>query len=334
MLPPTRMLKLFRPTQALFAAFLLLSSGGFSQTNSAGYTPGQPEIGQVAVRHRTGDLMANPNASAPRKNLYTKRELEIPGRELRPQDPAATFDRQPAPGQARDPSSAATGSAGTISGPSFAQTVGLTFDGVSGPSQTGAFPPDSMGAVGPSQFIIFVNGRIRSFNKATGFADGVMDFSPDFFFGSLMTPANINFTSDPQIRYDRLSGRWILLIIDVPSTSSSNIGDIPNRVLIAVSDGSVITANTNWSMYSIQENTVGGGSTGEFLDYPSLGVDNNALYIGGHMFVASTGKFNGTSAFVVRKSSILNGGPIVVTAFRDLISGGDGLDSPRGVDNY
>ena len=219
------MLKLYRPTQAIFAAFLLLSAGGFGQINSTGYTAGQPETGQMAVRHRTGDLMANPNASAPRKNLYTKRELEIPGRELRPQDPAAAFDRQPAPGQARDISSQTSASSGSVAGPSFSQTVGLTFDGVSGPSQTGAYPPDSMGAVGPSQFIIFVNGRIKSFNKTSGIADGVMNFSPDFFFGTLMTPANVNFTSDPQIRYDRLSGRWILVIIDVPSTSSSSIGD-------------------------------------------------------------------------------------------------------------
>ena len=134
-----------------------------------------------------------------------------------------------------------------------------------------------------------------------------------------MTPANVNFTSDPQIRYDRLSGRWILTIIDVPSTSSSSIGDIPNRVLIAVSDAAsagIISANTVWAFYYFQQDTVGGANTGEFLDYPSLGVDNNALYIGGNMFGAASGSFNGTSAFVVRKSSILNGGPIVVTAFR------------------
>ena len=51
-----------------------------------------------------------------------------------------------------------------------------------------------------------------------------------------MTPAPVNFTSDPQIRYDRLSGRWILIVLDVPSSSGNSIGDIPNRVLIAVSD--------------------------------------------------------------------------------------------------
>src|SRR5438132_11331172 len=194
-----------------------------------------------------------------------------------------------------------------------------------------------MGAVGPSQFFIFVNGRLRTFNKTTGAADGVINADPDIFFSSVMTNAPVNFTSDPQVRYDRLSGRWILIIIDVPSSSSRSVGDMPNRVLIAVSNAAsagVITANTVWSFYFIPQNTVGGANTGQFLDYPSLGVDNNALYIGGNMFGAGSGRFAGTSAFVVRKSSILNGGPIVVTAFRGLISGGDGPDSPRGVDNY
>ena len=35
-----------------------------------------------------------------------------------------------------------------------------------------AVPPDSMGAVGPVQFIVAVNGRIRSFNKTSATADG------------------------------------------------------------------------------------------------------------------------------------------------------------------
>src|SRR5437868_6867345 len=332
------MLKLRLLIPVCLAAVLFLTGGGFGQTASDGAnTVGQPSTGQHGVRQRTGVIMVNPAATAPRKNTYTKREFEIPGREHRPQDPAARFDRQAAPSLAREVAVSGASSTNISSGPYTAQTVGTTFDGVTGPTQTGAFPPDSMGAVGPSQFFIFVNGRLRTFNKTTGVADGVINANPDVFFSSVMTNAPVNFTSDPQVRYDRLSGRWILIIIDVPSSSSRSVGDMPNRVLIAVSNAAsagVITANTVWSFYFIPQNTVGGANTGQFLDYPSLGVDNNALYIGGNMFGAVSGSFAGTSAFVVRKSSILNGGPIVVTAFRGLISGGDGPDSPRGVDNY
>src|SRR5205814_8663569 len=56
-------------------------------------------------------------------------------------------------------------------------------------AETGSFPPDSMGAVGPSQFILAVNGRIRSFDKNTGIADGVLNADTDGFFQSVMTPS-------------------------------------------------------------------------------------------------------------------------------------------------
>ena len=292
---------------------------------------GKQAVGLRGVKKTTAEIMAHPAAGKKHKHYPFKREREIPGRDKRPQDSSA-------PAQSRWPGANAVApkAALTIEAP---QTTGTNFTGAT-LAETGAFPPDSMGAVGPSQFVVFVNGRLRTFNKTTGVADGVIDVDPDIFFNSVMTPTSptgVNFTSDPQIRYDRLSGRWILQIIDVPSSSSTSIGDQPNRVLIAVSDSAsagVITANTVWSFFFIQQNTLGGGDTGEFLDYDSLGVDNNALYIGGNMFNAASGSFVTTSAFVVRKSSILNGGPIVTTAFRNLITTGDGPDSPRGVDNF
>ncbi len=85
------------------------------------------------------------------------------------------------------------------------QTLSLSFT-VANLGDTQAFPPDDMGVVGPTQFITDLNGRIRSFNKTTGVADGVLDVNTDTFFNSVMTPpTNQNFTTDPRIRYDRLT---------------------------------------------------------------------------------------------------------------------------------
>ncbi len=339
MLLPNSMLTSRFRIAGLCGLFFLCVGAGSGQI--AGPAPerirGEESVGARAVERRTADIMADPAALGPRKNVYIKREFEIPGRENRPQDPGARFNPQTPPKPARSVSASPTASTNIAAGPYTAQAVGLTLIG-GHLYDTSAFPPDSMGAVGPSQFFVFVNGLLRTFNKTTGMADGVINADPDVFFNSVMTPVFVNFTSDPQIRYDRLTKRWILTIIDLPSSSFSNIGDKPNRVLIAVSDAAsngVISGSTVWSFYYIQQDMIGpSSSTGEFLDYDSLGVDNNALYIGGNMFGATSGNFTGTSAFVVRKSSILNGGPIVVTAFRGLITGGDGPDSPRGVDNY
>jgi len=210
------------------------------------------------------------------------------------------------------------------------QVLSLNFLGATLADTENSFPPDSMGAVGPSQFIVALNGRIRSFNKSTGVADGGINVNSDVFFNSVLTPpAANNFSSDPHIRYDRISGRWFIVMIDVPGFS----GSVPNRVMIAVSDSQTITHSTVWTFFQFQ------GDSTFFADYPTLGIDAHALYIGVNLFGSGRrGAFGGTTAFVVRKSSILGAGPIVVTTFANLIGKSMGHStgpfSPQGVDNY
>jgi len=195
-------------------------------------------------------------------------------------------------------------------------------------AETNAFPPDTMGAVGPTQFLMAVNGRIRVFNKSTG-AKGELDADIDSFFNSVRGGLA---TTDPQVRYDRLSGRWFVLIINIATGN--------NRVMLAVSDGATISSATVWTFYYFQHNLVApAGDDGCFADYPTLGIDANALYVGVNQFCNRA--FNNTTAFVIRKSSVTGEqgtGQMVVTAFRNLIDTvggtlGSGIFSPRGVDN-
>lgn len=193
------------------------------------------------------------------------------------------------------------------------------------------WPPDTMGAAGPSQFIIALNGRVRSFDKTTGAADGAINEDTDTFFSSVMTPGS-NVSSDPHIRYDRLSGRWFVTMIDVPGRQATQ----PNRIMIAMSDSGTISGGTVWSFFQFEQDLVGttpNSDTGDFADFPTLGIDANALYIGVNLFTSS-GSFANTTAFVVQKSSLIGSGPIQVTAFRGLISGTTGPFTPQGVDNY
>lgn len=185
--------------------------------------------------------------------------------------------------------------------------------------ESGAVPPDANGGVSPTQVCVIANGRIRFRNK-TSLTTDVFTTSTNTFFNSVR---NNSGTSDPRVRYDRLSGRWFIVMINVSS---------PNRVLIAVSNSSVVTATSSFTFYQFTQDAVGGGTSdnGGLFDYPSLGVDNNALYIGGNMFVGNA--FVGPTVFVVRKSTLLTG-TLNVTAFRDLDSTGDGPLAPQGVDN-
>jgi hypothetical protein len=216
--------------------------------------------------------------------------------------------------------------------PLASQTTALSFDGANS-DDTQATPPDSMGTVGPDQYIVFVNGRLRSFDK-TGAADGVLDANPDVFFASVMTPVGgsvvLNFTSDPQIRYDRFTARWYLSIIDVPCTDANCNGTAANRWMLAVSDAAsngTITASTVWTFFQVKTDN------SNFCDYPSLGIDVNALYFGCNMF--SPTAFAGTNGYVVQKSSVQGVGPMVVTKFTPLATAtGAGPFAPRGVDNF
>lgn len=297
----------------------------------SGAAVGIPRTEEIGIEKTTTEIMQE-QAIAPASEPRRKPEREIPGHEDRPQNPdakpVASIPEQPG-GSAPAPATS------TVDLPSAPQTVSTNFNAVTGPTENGAFPPDTMGAVGPTQFVLFVNGRIRTFTKSTGVADSVINVDPDVFFASVMTPVSppvvVNFTSDPNVRYDRLSGRWFLSIIDVPCTAANCSTTAANRWMVAVSDAAsagVISGSTVWTLYQFQTDAA------NFCDYPSLGVDSQALYTGCNMFTAA-GAFVGTNGYVIRKTSILSGGPLVQTTFANLAVGIlAGPFAPRGVDNY
>lgn len=295
---------------------------------------GIPWTGEKGIAKTTAQIMQQEVATAvPRSADYVRPSLEFDANRegVRPNPLSPNVSQWP------PKSSSSTPPDHTFSVQS-PQTLGLSFTTAS-LSDTRAFPPDDMGVVGPTQFVLAVNGRIRTFNKSTGVADGVLDIDTDTFFALVMSPQSGTFTTDPRIRYDRVTGRWFIIMIDVPAGT----GSIPDRVMIAMSNTSTLTQSTVWSFFYFEHDLVSPpGDTGKFADYPTLGIDVNALYIGVNIF-NSSGIFQGTTGFVVRKSSILGSGPIVVSAFRDLTTFADppvdtlytnGPYTPQGVDNF
>ncbi|MBK7642339.1 MAG: hypothetical protein IPJ19_04720 [Planctomycetes bacterium] len=227
------------------------------------------------------------------------------------------------PALAQWPPAAATAQAapsGGQPGPAPAATVGSWFLGAQS-SESPYVPPDSQGAVGPTQILFNVNGRIKVFDKS-GILGG-LNTSGDNFFQSVRggSPA-----VDPQVCYDRTSGRFFCSAI----TTS-----VPNRVLMAVSSGSTITDQSSFTFFFFQQDQVTPlGNTGEFADYAKIGVDANAYYVGVNMFNSSLTAFTGSTGFVVKKSSMISGGPIQATAFRGMCGPiGPGPSSPIGVEN-
>jgi uncharacterized repeat protein (TIGR01451 family) len=263
------------------------------------------------------------------------RELKIKRRAKRhglPQDPDAPALSRWAPGPA------------IVGQPRLPQALGTTFASVK-LSEALAQPPDTMGAIGPTQFLTHVNGRVRVHAKANG-AVGALDTPDMTFWNSVRTQGTGNFISDPRVRYDRLSDRWFTIIIDVPVNLGTNAG-VSNRILLAVSDSSTVTGSSGWKFYYFNMDAPPpAGDTSCLADYPSLGIDANALYIGVNVFCGpdiDNLEFSNTTAWVVRKSTLLNAATPAnlvatagaVTAFRGLLNPTTfaGLYTPQGVDN-
>ncbi len=300
-------------------SLIIFSIPLFAQTKLSDTQIGIPQAGAIGVTRTTDDIMLMERSTAALQlnrppRLSVEHEVE---REDLPQNPESPeVDRFPA----GDPSGKSQPQINSITSP---QTLGLTFLGAT-LADANAFPPDVMGTVGPTQFIVAINGRIRSFNKTTGVADGVLNADMDVFFSTVMSTQSGTFTSDPRIRYDRITGRWFVIIIDVPAGT----GAVANRLLVAVSNSATITGSTVWTYFYFTPNA------SQFADYPTLGIDKNALYIGFNMFTLS-GSYAGTIGYVVKKSSILASGPIVATSLGTFAtSSGAGPFTPQGIDNF
>src|SRR6266568_7537501 len=164
------------------------ASSATAQSVAEGYTAGTPWEGAPGVRAHTWEIMARESQEAAQP-----RTAKIHPR-FRPD-----FQNLPSNPSSPDVPSWPPSASSSTSQPRTPQSLAVNFTGAT-LTDTRAFPPDSMGAAGPAQFIVAVNGRVRSFNKTTGLADGVIDLDTDVFFQSVMTPpTSVNFTSDPRI---------------------------------------------------------------------------------------------------------------------------------------
>jgi len=313
-----------RLVRGLLAAFVL-STGTVSlhaqgiatppQTPGGKTIVGQPWSGSVGVKRTIAQIAAGQRTFPRRKVIRKTQEKEGPNRKGLRQNPLSP---RTAPGTSLDmgPRAIRPGAP-----PKF--TVGTNFLAATS-AETQAYPPDSMGDVGPTQVLVALNGRIKLFDRNGNL--GALNVDLDLFFDPVRTPNS--FVSDPRVRFDRLTNRWFVVAIDVPATSADN------RVLLAVSDGPTLTGASSFTFYQFTHSAPAPtGDGGMFFDYPTLGVDANALYIGGNVF--SGNGFVSTTGFVVRKSSITGGGPMVVTAFRNLtdLTTVTGMYTPQGVDN-
>ena len=104
----------------------------------------------------------------------------------------------------------AAGSGALTPAPMVAATAGLNFDGVGVPNYTvSGAPPDTVGAVGSTQYVQWVNTAFAVYNKSNGAlvygpANGSTLWQG---FGGRCETDN---SGDPLVAYDQLANRWVM----------------------------------------------------------------------------------------------------------------------------
>ena len=299
---------------ALAAWAIFVGFAGPAENPESEQVRGTPWRGEPGITESVAQIMER----------QSRRQAAIKNEEEEPERSRPKRSRQPNPDSPRV-SRWPSGALETVLSPaplSF-HSVGTSFKAVT-LLEAPHDPPDTIGAVGPTQILVVVNARIRVFSRNGEI--GPLDVSLNDFFASVNGGVT---TWDPQVKYDRLSGRFFLTALN---------DGVPNHVLIAVSSGSVIESSTSFTFFRFRnDEPTPTGHPDSWADYDGLGVDRLSLYIGidaGTVWSDPNGTIYGTDGFVVNKADLLNG-VLTVTVFREMCPahGGTGPDDPRGVSN-
>lgn len=178
-------------------------------------------------------------------------------------------------------------------------------------------PPDTIGAVGATQYMETTNGAYAVFDKTTGTRTSLVS-DVAFWAGAGQTGTN----GDSRVMYNAAANRWVVVAF------GGNAKDLQ----IAVSDTS--DALGGWK--STKFEGYAGFGFGATADYPTLAMDTNAVYIGTNNFApktnGGTNSFRGTTMNVIPLDSLFNGVAPTTTNMAQIVTPYNGAvgDQDRG----
>jgi hypothetical protein len=166
--------------------------------------------------------------------------------------------------------------------PSSGTRAGL-FNGTDTPGVTAAdegfccTPPDPTGAIGPNDYVEFINTTIAVFDRS------LKMLSSKDMASFVAAPSGLN-VSDPQVQWDPRAGRWFYAAIAFASHN--------NYLVYGWSKTADPTdLNGGWCRFA--------AFTGHQLaDYPKLGHSDNFVLFGANLYDDSTGNYVFTTAVI------------------------------------
>ncbi len=167
-------------------------------------------------------------------------------------------------------------------------------------------PPNPAIAAGLEQLVVLTNGEMRVLDKAGEIQSAQ---SIEDFFDPASQPGD--FITDPRALYD--SGRFFVAAAALRQEPPGSF------FLLAVSATS--DPNGEWYRYALDAALDNQTPTTNFADIPSLGVDDNAVYLTANMFDRTNFAYRGPKIRVVPKATLLAGQPATFHDFPSLSAG-------------
>ncbi len=250
-----------------------------------------PDIAATGTVSASSPMERNMEAMADDAALAPSGPVPAAALKVRPTMPEAQYDALKAAANAESAVSKAPGNSPVAETPNLTPVnFAGAKEGVIGVNE---FPSDDDMDVSPSQVAQITNASLWVFNKS----------------GTILKQRSLNglfgtsdFLGDVQVLYDSTWKRWVLTSDDFTSSA----------LYLAVSTTN--SATGGWFIYRAVGSSFGPPN---FLDYPHLGMDQDALLVTGNVFNSSNVYVN-TVAFAIPKARVYNGLGFSVPVFTGL----------------
>jgi hypothetical protein len=196
------------------------------------------------------------------------------------------------------------GTSGAGSSSILAPGSGTSFDAT---VQNGWIPYDGAIAVGPNHIVVCTNAQIEVYSRAGAF---IARYSTDPGSGSDFFPTDAGVSYDCKAFYDAAAGHFVLLF-----DQSSNPLAFMNVAVSVTSD-----PTGSWYKYHLDWTLDGSTHTSNWGDFPSLGYDDNAVYIGANQYSFSN-SYKYSKVRVLSKAQLYSGATATWTDFINLLNG-------------
>ena len=224
------------------------------------------------------------------------------------------------------------------SGPVAPNMPGTTqnFAGLDFNTWGAGWPPDTVGDVGPNNYVEAVNTSVGIYSK-TGTQQAAFTFNTLWSTAGTGTSCDTANQGDPTVVYDPMADRWF-----VADFSWSNIQNGPYYECVAVSkSGDPVTGG--WWFYAIRADD---NAHPWLPDYPKMGIWPDGLYMSTNMFDCltsncSSANYSGVRVYAFNRTAMEAGAPLQeivadlgTTPFSLLPSNLRGAAPPLGSLNY